>query len=54
MGKKSRSGSGKNIPDHSFERLGTTFWVKIFQFFDADPDPGIFLALKKFGSRIRD
>jgi hypothetical protein len=28
MGKKSRSGSGMNIPDHISESLETTFWVK--------------------------
>jgi hypothetical protein len=28
MGKKSRSGSGMNIPDHISESLGTIFWVK--------------------------
>jgi hypothetical protein len=53
MGKKSRSGSGMTIPDHISERSETIIWVK---FFDADADPGIFLALnpgwKKFGSRI--
>jgi hypothetical protein len=47
MGKKSRSGSVMNIPDHISERLETIFWVRILQFFDADPDPGsgIFLTL---------
>jgi hypothetical protein len=40
MGKKSRPGSGLNIPDHIFERLETIFWVKILKFFYADPDPG--------------
>jgi hypothetical protein len=38
MGKKSRSGSGTNIPDHISESLDT--WVKILKFFDAVPDPG--------------
>jgi hypothetical protein len=28
MGKKSRSGSGINIPDHISESLETTFWFK--------------------------
>ena len=28
MGKKSRSGSGMNIPDHISENLETIFWVK--------------------------
>jgi hypothetical protein len=42
MGKKSRSGSGMNIPDHLSESLETIFWVKILKFVnaDADPDPG--------------
>jgi|688.fasta_scaffold596078_1 hypothetical protein len=42
MGKKSRSGSGLNIPDHIFESLETILWVKILKYFDADanPDPG--------------
>jgi hypothetical protein len=38
MGKKSRSGSVMNIPEHS-ESLKTIFWVKILKFFGADPDP---------------
>jgi hypothetical protein len=46
MGKKSRSGSAVNIPDH--------IWVKILKFIGTDPDPGIFLTLdpgwKNFGS----
>jgi hypothetical protein len=38
-------GSRMNIPDNFSESLETVFWVKIFQFFDADPiflirDPG--------------
>jgi hypothetical protein len=43
MGKKSRSVSGMNIPDHISESLETSFWDKIRKFFDADadPDPGI-------------
>jgi hypothetical protein len=47
MGKNSRSGSGMNITEHIFESLETIFWVKIFKFFDADPDPGsgVFLTL---------
>jgi hypothetical protein len=56
MGKQSRS--GMNNPDHISKSLETIFWVKILQFFDADPacgfrdgknsDPG----WKKFGSGI--
>jgi hypothetical protein len=44
-GKKSRSGSGMNIPDNISESLETNFSVKILKFFDADadPDPGIIL-----------
>jgi hypothetical protein len=38
--KKSRSGSGMNIPDNISESLDTIFWFKNNQFFDADPDPG--------------
>jgi hypothetical protein len=45
MGKKSRSGSGMNIPDHISESLEIIFWVKILKFFDADPGSGIFLTL---------
>jgi hypothetical protein len=47
MGKKSRSGSGMNIPDHISESLETIFGLKILKFFDGDPDPGsgIFLTL---------
>ncbi len=40
-----------NSPDHISGRLETIFWVKILEFFDADPgseDPG----WKKFGSGI--
>jgi hypothetical protein len=40
MGKKSRSGSGMNIPDLISESLETTFWVKILKFFEGDLDPG--------------
>jgi hypothetical protein len=42
MGKKSRSGSEMNIPDHISECLETIFWVKMFKFFDEDADPDIF------------
>jgi hypothetical protein len=47
MFKKSRSGSGMNIPDHISESLEKIFWVKnikILKFFDSDSDPesGIF------------
>jgi hypothetical protein len=47
MGKKSRSGSGMNIPDHISENLETFFGLKILKLFDADNDPGseIFLTL---------
>ncbi len=43
LGKKSRSGSGMNIPDHISERLETIFWFQ----FDLEPDPecGILLIL---------
>jgi hypothetical protein len=43
MGKKSRSVSGMNIPDHISESLETISWVKIlqFNFLDADPDPSL-------------
>jgi hypothetical protein len=43
MGNKSApvSGSGMNSPDHISESLETIFWVKILQFFDADPGYGI-------------
>jgi hypothetical protein len=40
MGKRSRSGSEMDIPDHIFESLETIFWAKILKFFDGDPDPG--------------
>jgi hypothetical protein len=64
MGKKSRSGSGINIPDHISESLETIFWVKILKFFYAGLAQGIFLTLdpgweksrfrdgKKVGSRM--
>jgi hypothetical protein len=61
MGKKSRSGSGMNSPDHIYQFLSAQkpfFWVKILKFFDADSvsgmekirirDPG----WKKYGSGI--
>jgi hypothetical protein len=34
-----------NNPDHISESLETIFWVKILQFFDADPGSEIFLTL---------
>jgi hypothetical protein len=37
-----------NNPDDIFESLETIFWVKIFKFFDADPESG------KEKIRIRD
>jgi hypothetical protein len=54
--KNQHPGSGMNIPDHISENLETGFWVKILEFFYADPgsrdgknsDPG----WKKFGSGI--
>jgi hypothetical protein len=46
MGKKLGSGSGMN-PEHISETLETIFWVKILEFFDADP------GWKKVGSGIR-
>jgi hypothetical protein len=46
MGKKSRSGSGMNIPDHVAESAETLFRV---EFFDADPDPRTFWALIRVG-----
>jgi hypothetical protein len=41
MGKKARSGSGMNILDHIIESLEKISWVKILEFFDADPDPDL-------------
>jgi hypothetical protein len=38
MGKKSRPGSGKKIPNHISESLETIFWEKVHKFFDADAD----------------
>jgi hypothetical protein len=40
MGKKSGSGFGMNN-NHISENLETIFWVKILQFFDADPGSGM-------------
>ncbi len=47
------TGSRINNPDNIFESVETIFWVKILNFFDADPDPGsgIFLTLDS-GSEI--
>jgi hypothetical protein len=45
MGKKSRYGSGMNIPDHISESAETIFWAKILKFLDADADPGFLLTL---------
>jgi hypothetical protein len=43
MGKKSRSGSGMNIPDHISESLETFLgYNRVLKFFEADADPGIF------------
>jgi hypothetical protein len=45
-------GSGTSIPDHISE---TIFWGKIYKFFDADADLGIFLTVDPgWKSRIRD
>jgi hypothetical protein len=41
MGKKKKSESGMNNPDHISEGLETIFWVKILKFFDADPVSGM-------------
>jgi hypothetical protein len=41
IGKKSRSGSGRNNPNHISESLETTFYVKILKFFDANPGSGL-------------
>jgi hypothetical protein len=30
-----------NSPDHISERLETIFWIKILDFFDADPGAGM-------------
>jgi hypothetical protein len=54
-GKKSGSGSRLNNPEHIYDSLETTFWVKILKFFDADPGwTNSYPGWKKFGSRIRD
>jgi hypothetical protein len=53
MGKKSRFGSGMNIPDHISESLETIFGLKRLGLFDAD----LFdheSGMEKFGSGIRD
>jgi hypothetical protein len=39
-GKNPEPGPEMKIPDRIFENLVSVFWVKIFKFFDADPDPG--------------
>jgi hypothetical protein len=46
-------------PRSFFRELRNSFWLKTLKFFDADPGPGIFLALdpgsrmkKKSGSRL--
>ncbi len=44
MGKKARSGSGRNIPDRISESLETFFGLEILKLFDADPGSGIFLT----------
>jgi hypothetical protein len=62
MGKKSRSGSGMNIPDDTSNSLETIFGLKYLNNFDVDPDPGssIFMTMdpgtgrKTCGSGIRD
>jgi hypothetical protein len=55
MGKKSRSGSGKSIPDHISESLETLFWVKKLKFSDADVNPDLGSGnLFDPGSGIRD
>ncbi len=45
MGKKSRSGSGMNIPDRISESSETIFGLKMLKLFDSDARPGIFLTL---------
>jgi hypothetical protein len=60
MGKKSRSGSGINIPDHISESLKTIFWVEKYlnslmwiQIRDPESfDPGSGIRMEKI--RIRD
>jgi hypothetical protein len=41
MGKKSGYGSGMNNLDHIFLGDYKNFWVKILEFFDADPGSGM-------------
>jgi hypothetical protein len=41
-----------NIPDYISEGLKNHSWVKILEFFDAEPDPGIFLTLKSGMEKI--
>jgi hypothetical protein len=59
MSKKSRSGSGMNIPNHISE-VETIFWVKVLKLFAADADPGsgnLFdpvSGMEKLESGIRD
>jgi hypothetical protein len=47
-----------NNPDHISESLKTIFWVKILQFFDADPGiqggKNFGSEMENFGSMIRD
>ncbi len=44
-----------NNPDHISEILETTFWVKIFKFFDADPGSGMEKIWIRVGkNRTRD
>jgi hypothetical protein len=38
-GRVPRSGSRINIPDHIYDPLETNFYVKIFKYFEAVPDP---------------
>jgi hypothetical protein len=47
MGKKSRSGSGMNIPGHIPESLEKFFGSKVFKFFGADPGSRKFLTLDR-------
>jgi hypothetical protein len=55
MGKKSRSGSGMNTPDHISESLETIFRVETLKFFDADPGFGnLFDPGSGIKPRIRD
>jgi hypothetical protein len=48
-----------NTTDHFSESLETIFWVKILEFFDTYPDPGIFFfnrgsGMEKIWIRDRD